>query len=218
MCCSAAIGGTRVERSAGTSEASRVTTTPTSSETTTVRDVDHQRRWSAGRSRTRRRAASSPSRSEGRRAIPSDRAEQRRSASASTITEVRICLARRRACAASRTRVIRWATVIEKVLKITKAPTISAREAKTSRKICRKLRLSRISFGAAVGVLLARSRPGPRAASPARSALQLVGDDAGVGGDRDLVEAADIVGDPLRLGQGELGDAGAAEGGCRRAR
>ncbi len=36
--CRAAIGGTRVERSAGTIEASTVTTIPTSSETTTVRD------------------------------------------------------------------------------------------------------------------------------------------------------------------------------------
>ena len=48
-----------------------------------------------------------------------------------------------RSIANSRTR---WATVIEKVLKIRKAPTNSATPAKTSRAICRKLRLSRISL------------------------------------------------------------------------
>ena len=41
--------------------------------------------------------------------------------------------------------VTRWATVIEKVLKIRKEPTRIAMKAKTSRKICRKLRFSRIS-------------------------------------------------------------------------
>ena len=40
---------------------------------------------------------------------------------------------------------IRWATVIEKVLKIRKAPTKSATKAKTSRIVVRKPRLSRIS-------------------------------------------------------------------------
>ena len=39
----------------------------------------------------------------------------------------------------------RWATVIEKVLKIRKEPTKTAMKPKTSRKVCRKLRLSRIS-------------------------------------------------------------------------
>ena len=53
----------------------------------------------------------------------------------------------------------RWATVIEKVLKIRKEPTRIAMKAKTSRKICRKLRLSRISselrsaFSSAVSTL-----------------------------------------------------------------
>ena len=41
--------------------------------------------------------------------------------------------------------VIRWATVIEKVLKIRKAPTKIATKAKTSSIVCRKPRLSRIS-------------------------------------------------------------------------
>ncbi len=65
---------------------------------------------------------------------------------ASAITEPRIWpleAPRVRSIANSRTR---WATVIEKVLKIRNAPTNSATPAKTSRAICRKLRLSRISL------------------------------------------------------------------------
>ncbi len=41
--------------------------------------------------------------------------------------------------------VTRWATVIEKVLKIRKEPTKIAMKAKTRRKVGRKLRFSRIS-------------------------------------------------------------------------
>ena len=40
---------------------------------------------------------------------------------------------------------IRWATVIEKVLKIRKEPTKTAMKPKTRRKVCRKPRFSRIS-------------------------------------------------------------------------
>ena len=73
-------------------------------------------------------------------------------------------------------------------------------------------------FGAAVGVFLSRSRPGRRRGiSRAIRCFSSRRRDALVGGDRDLVEAPDLVGEPLRHRQRHLGDAGAAEGGAAEA-
>ena len=66
-------------------------------------------------------------------------------ATASTRTEVRIWRREAPSVRSIPNSVTRWATVIEKVLKIRKEPTKTAMKPKTSRKVCRKLRLSRIS-------------------------------------------------------------------------
>ena len=56
-----------------------------------------------------------------------------------------------------------------------------------------------------------RSRPAPGAASPSRSGRAAAPASRRRGGHGDLVELPPLVGDPLRLGQQHLGDAGAAE-------
>ena len=59
---------------------------------------------------------------------------------------------------------MRWATVIEKVLKMRKAPTNSAMKANASRKVFRKPRLSRMSLDslAACSWPVRTSTPAPR--------------------------------------------------------
>ena len=128
----AAIGGTRVARKAGESPANSVTRVPTSSETTIVRvaktvSVCGRSRLSAMKSSFRPTASPSPANS------PMIDAS-RPITNASTITEVSTC--RRdaptvRSVANSR---VRCATVIDSVLKITKAPTNRAMPANDSRK------------------------------------------------------------------------------------
>ncbi len=66
-------------------------------------------------------------------------------ASASLSTEERIWRREAPSVRSIPNSLTRWATVIEKVLKIRKEPTKTAMKPKTSRKVCRKLRLSRIS-------------------------------------------------------------------------
>ena len=66
-------------------------------------------------------------------------------ATASIRTEVRIWRREAPSVRSIPNSLTRWATVIEKVLKIRKEPTKTAMKPKTSRKVCRKLRLSRIS-------------------------------------------------------------------------
>ena len=130
---------------------------------------------------------------------------------ASTITVVRIW--RRlapsvRSIANSR---VRWATVIEKVLKIRKAATNSETPAKISSAVLRKPVKSLMS-----------SRWSWTFCSPVRTSSvfgqlrldvrrELLGRRPGGCGDDDLVELALLAGDPLRLGQRELGEGGAAE-------
>ena len=66
-------------------------------------------------------------------------------ASASISTELRIWRREAPSVRSIPNSLTRWATVIEKVLKIRKEPTKTAMKPKTSRKVVRKLRLSRIS-------------------------------------------------------------------------
>ena len=106
---------------------------------------------------------------------------------------------------------VRWATVIEKVLKIRNAATNSATPAKISRAVLRKPMNSPMSscwdwtFSAPVST---SSVVRQRGLQVRREAL---GSRALVGGDRDLIELALLAGDPLRLGQREHGERCAAE-------
>ncbi len=106
---------------------------------------------------------------------------------------------------------VRWATVIEKVLKIWNAPTNSEIPAKTSSAILRKPRsvlMSSVCRCAASSPVSAIRLGGRIRAIRSRSSR----DETPFGrGHRDLVELADPVGHALRLGQRHLGDAGAAE-------
>ena len=128
----AAIGGTRVARIAGKRPAISVTSVPTTNETTIVRVAKTVS--VCGRSKfSDLNRAFSPTASP--RPLKSPTSEAPRPiTSASRITDRRTC--RRdapsvRSVANSR---IRWATVIESVLKMTKAPTKSAIPANESRK------------------------------------------------------------------------------------
>ncbi len=106
---------------------------------------------------------------------------------------------------------VRWATVIEKVLKIRNAATNSATPAKISSAVFRKPMNSPTSsrwdwtFSAPVST---STESGSAAVRLAASRSGVV---PGDGGDGDLVELALLAGDPLRLGQGEHGDRRAAE-------
>jgi hypothetical protein len=128
----AAIGGTRVARIAGNRPASTVISVPTSSETTIVRVANTVP--ATGRSRfSARNSASRPFASPSPRKSPTTDA-RKPITSASRSTERSTC--RRdapsvRSVANSR---VRWATVIESVLKITNEPTNSAIPANASRK------------------------------------------------------------------------------------
>ena len=106
---------------------------------------------------------------------------------------------------------VRWATVIAKVLKIRKAPTKTVIPAKISSAVVRKPKPSLMSWASSLATcspVLTSTLVGQRGAEPI---AQLLGADAVGGLDRDLVELALLAGDPLRLGQRELGQAGAAE-------
>ena len=65
----------------------------------------------------------------------------------------------------------RWATVIEKVLKIRKEPTKTAMKPKTSRKVWQEAEVVADFFGAAVGVFLAGLDPDPGRHLALRSAV-----------------------------------------------
>ncbi len=213
---SAAIGGTRVERMAGTSEASRVTTIPTSSETITVRDSITRPVVGRSISNASSRALSSIA-TRKPPPIPTS-APIRPIASASITTSARIWRREAPSVRSIPNSETRWATVIEKVLKIRNEPTRIAMKAKTSRKICRKLRFSRISSEPRSALSCAVSTLTPAGISARDPPFQGVRRDSLGRRDRDLVEAADLVGQPLRHRQRHLGDAGAAEGGAAEPR
>ena len=156
----------------------------------------------AGRSRAPRRAPRSP----GAKPIPASTPSTEASrpitnASATTVARIWRRLAPSvRSIANSR---VRWATVIEKVLKIRNAATNSETPAKISSAVFRKPMNSPTSSRwdstfSAPGLRL--DRVGQRGREVGG---QLLGRRPLGGGDRDLVELALLAGDPLRLGQGE---------------
>ena len=137
---SASIGVTRVARSAGRNAEPSVTSVPTSIETTTVRGFTTLPLEGSvmpnNSSRLRSTAAiPSPARTPSAEAISAI-------TSASTSTAARTW--RREAPSVRRipNSRVRWATVIEKVLKIVKAPTNRAIPANTSSAVLMKLRNS----------------------------------------------------------------------------
>jgi hypothetical protein len=128
----AAIGGTLVARSAGKRPASTVTTTPTSRLTTTVRVANTMlvvgRSSCSALKRLFRPLA---------RAMPSASPindERRPIRNASSTTERSTCPREAPSVLSVANSRVRWATVIERVLKMTNAPTKSAIAAKASRK------------------------------------------------------------------------------------
>ncbi len=128
----AAIGGTRVARIAGKSPAITVIKVPTSSETTIVRVAKTVSETGSPRPSARKRA-SSPFASARPRNRPTTEA-MKPMTNASSRTDRSTCRREApsvRSVANSR---VRWATVIERVLKITNDPTKSAIPAKARRK------------------------------------------------------------------------------------
>ena len=103
--------------------------------------------------------------------------------------------------------VTRWATVIEKVLKIRNAPTKIATKREDQQEDLQEAEVVADFFRAAVGVFLGGLDPHAGGISRAIRRFSAVAETPLGRGDRDLVEAADLVGDPLRLGQRHLGDA-----------
>ena len=186
--------------------------TPTSSETTTVRDS--RTRSVVGRSMPK--ATNSEWRSIATRKPPAMPAIEpsRPIATASTITVVRICGREAPSVRSRPNSVTRWATVIEKVLKIRKAPTKTAMIGEDEQERLQEAEVVADFGGGAIGVFLRRLDPHRFRHLRLDAALQHGRRDAVGGGDRDLVEATNLVGDPLGDGQGDLGDAGAAEGGA----
>ena len=173
--------------------------------------LDHACRTAAGRSRSPRTRRRARRREDDARARSRGPRRRRPITSASSTTEVMIW---RRLAPSARSipnSRVRWATVIEKVLKIRKAATNSATPANISSAVVRKPMNSPMSscwdwvFSSPVSAchVLRQRRP--------RFADEVVRRDALLGGDRDLVELALLAGDPLRLGQGQHAEARAAE-------
>ena len=107
---------------------------------------------------------------------------------------------------------IRWATVIENVLKIRKLPTSSATPPNTSSTMRKNERSSLMSSRLALGRLRAGLDGQPGRQHPVDPARQLARRHAVGRLDRDAVELALLVGQALRLRQRELRGAGAARG------
>ena len=153
---SAAMGGTRVARCAGTTAESSVTTMPTASATTIVRGCQHQPAVRDVDVRPPRRACRMPA------AIPSPATMPSTEASSPMTSASPVMLAEHLAREAPRARSIansrrRWATVIENALKMMKAPTSTAMPPKQSRTGRRKPPMaSLICLGLVGGRLRAR--------------------------------------------------------------
>ena len=139
----AAIGGTRVARTAGRRLARRVTSTPTSSDTTIVRvsktrplfgsvKPTASKSWKSSRARPRPRKRPA---SEAR--IPTT--------SASITIDTSTCRREPPSVLIVANSRVRWAIVIESEFAITKLPTKSAMPANASRKPCRKVMNSFVS-------------------------------------------------------------------------
>ncbi len=139
----AAIGVTRVARSAGVRAASIVTPTPSASATTTVRVANTRPvfgRSIPDASNSALMPAAKPSPANRPSTAPASPTRN-----ASTSTAARICPRDAPSVRSRPNSRIRWATVIEKVLKIWKPPTTSEIPAKTSSATLRKPRSLPIS-------------------------------------------------------------------------
>jgi len=106
---------------------------------------------------------------------------------------------------------MRWATVIENVLKIRNEPTSSAMKPMISSRTFRKESDLAVSLDCRCGRLLRGLNLHGYRHDLADARRQGGGVDALGGGYGDLVELPALVGQPLGLGQRELGDSGAPE-------
>ena len=106
---------------------------------------------------------------------------------------------------------VRWATVIENVLKIRNAPTNTEMPAKTSRKVVRKLKPSLMSADCSRGVLGAGLRLRVLRQDGVDPGGELIRGDALRRLDLDLVELALLAGDRLGLREREEREARATE-------
>ena len=205
----AAIGGTRVARSAGRRLAKSVTRMPTRSETTIVR-VSKSRplfgRVKPAASKSQKRSDASPR----PRKSPITEAGMPTTSASITIepSTWRREAPRVRTVANSR---VRCAIVIESEFAITKLPTKRAMPANASRKPCRNVMNSFVSAASS----LACSGPVCTCVFGGRTALMLRTSCSSVvsagGGDRDLVELALLLEEPLCRRQVEAGEGGAAD-------
>ena len=114
---------------------------------------------------------------------------------------------------------MRWATVIENVLKIRNAATTVTTPPNTSRMVRSTPRkswlissVSRVAYWSAVSTRTLRGSSAPDAVA------QRLGVHAVVAGHEQLVELAPAVGDPGRLGQRQRGRRAARRTTCRRSR
>src|SRR5262245_45476999 len=106
---------------------------------------------------------------------------------------------------------MRWATVIENVLKIRKAPTNRAMNGKASREVVREAEVVADVLGVLGGLLGTGAHVHARGERAAQLVLELLRGDAGLGGDLDLIEARPLAEHALGLGEDEVEDRGAAE-------
>ena len=197
---SAAIGDTRVARSAGTSADDQRHAQP-----------DHQRHDDrAGREHRAGVRQVDPGRLEqrvdGRRERDAaqqaeQRPHQRRSATPRSPTEVRICRRDAPSVRSIPNSRIRWATVIENVLKIGKAPTKSDDQGEDQQRDLQEAEVVGDAASTRARRSPRRSPPAPSAASPAATRRFSSSVGALGGRDRDLVELAHLARHPLGLRQ-----------------
>src|SRR6266704_4570264 len=204
----AATGGTRVARSAGMNEDTSVITTPTTIETITVRSsktvpVDGRSMPTAPSTPRRPSAITTPN----PRPIAEATSPTRPDSSSTEPSTWRRLAPRQRSRASSR---VRCATMIEKVLKIRKAPTNSATPANASSAVEKKPRPSWISLAercAWSAPVMLSYLPGTAPATRSRSCSGVT---PGLGDHVDLVELAlaaqDLLGGlQVEDGQGRAG-------------
>ena len=207
---SAAIGETRVARSAGTSAAASVTTIPTTSATITVRastTVPVFGRSIPKLSKTALRPLANPSPATTPRAEPSAPMIV-----ASSSIPVSTCPRVAPSVRSSPSSRMRWATVIANVLKIRKLPTSSATPPDDEQHDAEERQVVLDVLRLALGRLRPRLDEVARRQRGVDAARQLARRDAVVGLDGDAVEAVLLLHQPLCLGQRQLGGARPARG------
>ena len=193
---SASTGATRVARTAGASAPASVTSVPTSRHTITVRGSST--RLVVGRSMPSALKSALIAFAKPRPARMPTTEPTRPIVSASSSTEVstwRRVAPSVRSSASSRAR---WATVIENVLKIRKAPTSTAMNANASRPVVRNERPWRMSSPSLSASSAAVRDLRGRRQDRGDLALERVGRDAGLAGDVGEVDLARLLEQLLR--------------------